>query len=180
MLTAKQKEFQEFVKDATPTELVWMSGFLQGLLSQNNLASVVEKSLAVSTCSLLYGTETGNSKKLASDFAAKLKKQGVQVKLKSLDQYRLNDLEKEENLLLVMSTHGDGEPPEAAKKFYAHIHTQNLALNKLQYAVVALGDTAYPLFCKAGEDVDKRFAELNAQRMAELKKCDVDFEQEAH
>lgn len=179
----KLKEFQEFVKDATHDELAWMSGFLQGLLFQNNRAnrsSTDEKTLAVSTCSLVYGTETGNSKKLAGDFAAKLKKHGVQVKLKSLEQYRLNDLEKEVNLLLVISTHGDGEPPEAAKKFYDYIHTQDLSLNKLQYAVVALGDTAYPLFCKAGEDVDKRFAEMNAQRMAGLKKCDIDFEQDAH
>jgi sulfite reductase (NADPH) flavoprotein alpha-component len=184
MLTQpKQKEFQELVKGATHAELVWMSGFLQGVLSQSPHAhhsSSVARPLAVSLCSLLYGTETGNSKKLASDFASKLKKQGVAVKLSSMDHYRLSDLEKEVNLLLIMSTHGDGEPPEAAKKFYNYIHTQNLSLNKLHYAVVALGDTAYPLFCKAGEDVDKRFAQLNAQRMAELKKCDVDFEQEAH
>jgi sulfite reductase (NADPH) flavoprotein alpha-component len=179
----KQKEFQDLVKDATHAELVWMNGFLQGLLSQNSQAtpsSAVGKPLAIPVCSLLYGTETGNSKKLAGDFATKLKKHGVQVKLKSMDQYRLNDLEKEVNMLVVMSTHGDGEPPEAAKKFFNHIHTQNLSLNQLQYAVVALGDTAYPLFCKAGEDVDKRFAQLNAQRMAEMKKCDIDFEQEAH
>ena len=182
-LTPLQKEFQELVKDATRDELVWMSGFLQGLLFPNHHEShspVANKSLAVSACSLLYGTETGNSKKLASDFAAKLKKHGVQVKLKSMDQYRLSDLEKEVNLLVVLSTHGDGEPPETAKKFYDHIHAQNVSLNALQYAVVALGDMAYPLFCKAGEDVDKRFAELKAQRMAEIKKCDIDFEQDAH
>lgn len=184
MLTqSKHKEFQEFVKDASHAELAWMSGFLQGLLHQNHHASQpsdIGNPLAFSTCSLLYGTETGNSKKLAGDFAAKLKRHGVQVKLKSMEQYRLNDLEKEENLLVVMSTHGDGEPPDAAKKFYDHIHAQNLSLNKLKYAVVALGDTAYPLFCKAGEDVDKRFAQLNAQRLAEMKKCDIDFEQDAH
>ena len=184
MLTQpKQKIFQELVKDATQAELLWMSGFLQGLLFQNSHGNSLlanEKSLAVSSCSLLYGTETGNSKKLASDFASKLKKHGVLVKLKGMDQYRLNDLEKEENLLVVMSTHGDGEPPEAAKKFYDYIHGQNLSLNKLQYAVVALGDTAYPLFCKAGEDIDQRFAQLNAKRLADMKKCDIDFEQDAH
>lgn len=183
IISPKQKEFQELVKDATHAEMMWMSGFLQALLLQDSHAShfpVARAPLAISTCSLLYGTETGNSKKLASDFAAKLKKQGVQVKLKSMDQYRLNDLEKEANLLVVMSTQGDGEPPEAAKKFYDHIHSQSLSLNTLQYAVVALGDSAYPLFCKAGEDIDKRFAQLDAQRMAELKKCDIDFEQDAH
>jgi sulfite reductase (NADPH) flavoprotein alpha-component len=179
----KQKEFQQFVLEATHAELVWMSGFLQGLLSQKEHrepSSAYGKSLAISSCLLLYGTETGHSKKLASDFAAKLKQHGVQVKLKSTDHYRLSDLEKEIYLLVIISTHGDGEPPEAAKKFYDYIHTQNLSLNQLHYAVVALGDTAYPLFCKAGEDVDKRLAQLNAQRLKELKKCDVDFEQEAH
>lgn len=183
MLTQpKQNEFQEFVKGATHAELAWMSGFLEGLLFQNGHASGLSangKTLAVSKCSLVYGTETGNSKKLAGDFAAELKKRGVQIKLKSMDQYRLNDLEKETHLIVVISTHGDGEPPQAAKKFYDYIHTVNLSLNKLQYAVVALGDTAYPLFCKAGEDVDIRLGQLNAQRMAELKKCAIDFEQDA-
>lgn len=184
MLTQpKQNEFQNFVKGATHAELTWMSGFLEGLLFQNrdaNGLSADGQALTVSRCSLVYGTETGNSKKLAGDFAAKLKKHGVQVKLKSLEQYRLNDLEKETHLIAVISTHGDGEPPQAAKKFYDYIHAENLSLSKLQYAVVALGDTAYPLFCKAGEDVDVRLSQLNAQRMVEMKKCDIGFEQDAH
>lgn len=182
-LSKKQNEFKELIKTATPDELIWMSGFLHGLLSKNEQnieSSLLNKSLAISSCSVLYGTETGNSKKLANDFATKLKKEGVQVKLKSMDQYRLVDLEKEVHLLLILSTQGDGEPPEAAKKFYNHIHEQNLSLNQLRYGVVALGDRAYPLFCKAGEDVDKRLAQLNAQRMTELQKCDVDYEQTAH
>lgn len=179
MLTeTKQREFEKFVKDASHAELVWMSGFLQGLLYKQPVEE--KKALAVSACSVLYGTETGNSKKLANDFAAKLKKHGVQAKLKSMDQYRLSDLEKETALIAVISTHGDGEPPESARRFYDHIHTQNLTLNKLQYAVVGLGDTAYPLFCKAGEDLDKQFERLNGQRIAEVKKCDVDFEHDAH
>lgn len=180
-ITSKQKEFQDIVKGATPSELAWMSGFLQGLLFKDPHGSeTTGGSLSITSCSLLYGTESGNSKKLANDFAAKLKKRGVQIKLKSMDQYRLNDLEKEVHLLMIMSTQGDGEPPEAAKKFFEHIHANDLSLNHLHYAVVALGDTAYPLFCKAGEDVDKRFAHLNAKRMAELKKCDIDYEKEAH
>ena len=43
----------------------------------------------------------------------------------------------------------DGEPPAAAKKFYDYIHGNTFLLDKLNYAVLALGDTAYPLFCKA-------------------------------
>ncbi|MEJ7671671.1 MAG: flavodoxin domain-containing protein [Chitinophagaceae bacterium] len=79
----------------------------------------------------------------------------MHAKVQSLDQYRLNDLSKEEYFLAVISTHGDGEPPAAAKKFYDHVHQNGFKLDKLKYSVLALGDTSYPLFCKAGEDVDE-------------------------
>src|SRR5215510_12255655 len=109
---------------------------------------------AVGKITIAYGTETGNSKKLATEFAAKAKKSGINAKLVSLDQYRLNDLSKEEYFFTVISTQGDGEPPAAAKKFYDHIYQNSSQLSKLKYGVLALGDTAYPQFCKVGEDVD--------------------------
>ena len=79
-----------------------------------------------------------------------------------------------------MSTQGDGEPPAAAKKFYDYLMQADVALNNLKYGVLALGDTSYPLFCQAGEDVDVRLNKLGAQRLIDLKKCDTDFEDEAH
>lgn len=129
---------------------------------------------------ITYGTETGNAKKLAVDFAAKARKAGVQPKLVSMDQYRLSDIIKEEYLLTVISTHGEGEPPDAAKKFYDHIHQNDLRLDQLKYGVLALGDTAYPLFCKAGEEIDTQFQKLGGSRIISLQKCDVDYEQEAY
>ena len=56
----------------------------------------------------------------------------------------------------MISTHGEGEPPLAAKKFYDHIHQNGFKLDKLKYSVLALGDTSYPLFCKTGEEVDEQ------------------------
>ena len=80
-------------------------------------------------------------KSLATDFVAKARKKGIQAKLVGLEQYRLNDLPKEEYFLTVISTQGDGEPPAAAKKFYDHIHQGGLRLDSLKYSVLALGDT---------------------------------------
>jgi sulfite reductase (NADPH) flavoprotein alpha-component len=54
-------------------------------------------------------------------FAGEAKSKGITPKLVSLDQYRLNDLQKEEYFFAIISTQGDGEPPAAAKKFYDHI-----------------------------------------------------------
>ncbi|HET7119595.1 MAG TPA: flavodoxin domain-containing protein, partial [Hanamia sp.] len=133
----------------------------------------------VGKITIAYATETGNSKRLATTFAAKAKKQGIHAKVQSLDQYRLTDLSKEEYFLAVISTHGDGEPPLSAKKFYDHVHQNGFKLPKLKYSVLALGDSSYPLFCKAGEDVDEQLTKLGANRISPLQKCDVDFETEA-
>ncbi len=88
-------------------------------------------------------------------------------------------MQKEEYFLTVISTQGDGEPPAAAKKFYDHIHQGGLRLDHLKYSVLALGDTAYPLFCKAGEDVDQQLHKIGGQRIASLQKCDTDYEADA-
>jgi len=88
-------------------------------------------------------------------------------------------LQKKNIFLAVISTHGDGEPPAAAKKFYDHVHQNGFKLDKLNYSVLALGDTSYPLFCKTGEDVDEQLSKLGGKRIVPLQKCDVDFTQDA-
>jgi len=79
----------------------------------------------------------------------------------------------------VISTQGDGEPPAAAKKFYDHIHQGSLKLERMKYGVLALGDTSYPLFCKAGEDVDQQLHKAGGQRIVALEKCDTDYDSQA-
>jgi sulfite reductase (NADPH) flavoprotein alpha-component len=191
----KLKLLQDLVRTCTRDELVWMNGFLAGVLmnchDQPALASAAPTAAAlpapsatpakpsVNKITIAYGTETGNSKKLAADLAAKAKKSGINAKLVSLDQYRLNDLSKEEYFFTIISTQGDGEPPATAKKFYDHIHQNGFKLGQLKYGVLALGDTSYPLFCKAGEDVDNQFEKLGGKRIAPLIKCDTDYEADA-
>ena len=183
MLTgSKLKAIQEFAAAFSKEELIWINGYLTGIVSGK--ADVPEPvgttiQAAVNKITIAYGTESGNSKKLAVSFAATAKKKGVQAKIVSLDQYRANDLAKEEYFLTIISTQGDGEPPAAAKKFYDHIHLNGFKVNKLKYGVLALGDTAYPLFCKAGEDVDAQLQQLGGERILTLQKCDTDFESDA-
>src|SRR5260221_3876502 len=171
----KLSKLRELIADSSEKELIWINGYLTGLVNSRSVVESSPKSF-VQKLTVVFGTDTGNSKKLASGFAQRLKKSGAQVKLQSLDQYRLSDLSKEEYFLVLISTHGEGEPPAAAKKFYDHIHSNSLSLNNLKYAVLALGDTSYPLFCKAGEDVDLKLKELGATQLLPVEKCDTDFE----
>lgn len=180
LVSNKMKLIEEILSTFNREELFWLNGFIEGKLSvSSQIETATPVKPSVNKITITYGTETGNSKKLASEFAAKAKKSGINAKIISLDQYRLNDLPKEEYLLSIISTHGEGEPPSAAKKFYDHIHNNGFKLDKLKYGVLALGDTSYPLFCKAGEDVDQQLNKLGGERIIPLQKCDVDFESEA-
>ncbi|HUS01637.1 MAG TPA: flavodoxin domain-containing protein [Chitinophagaceae bacterium] len=175
----KLKNLLDLISSSTSEELIWMNGYLNAIVSRPSEKKEDVIKPAVNKITITYGTETGNSKKIATDFAAKAKKSGINVKLVSLDQYRLNDLTKEEYFFTVVSTHGDGEPPAATKKFYEHIHNNGFRFEKLKYSVLALGDTSYPLFCKTGEDIDEQLNKLGGIRVAPLKKCDVEFDDEA-
>eukprot|EP01137_Pigoraptor_chileana_P012861 Opistho-2@65689 len=119
----KQQLLTELVTGAGKEELIWINGYLAALINGTEVRQeTVSPATARKKITLVYGTETGNSKRVATELAGKAKKQQLQVKLASLDQYRLTDLTREENLFVVISTQGDGEPPVAAQKFYDHIH----------------------------------------------------------
>lgn len=175
----KIKILQVLLQDATADEIVLMEQLLKETAASKKNGGASSAS-GVKKITVLYGTETGNSKKLATDFAAKAKKNGIVAKVVGTDQYRLSDLSREEFLFIIISTHGEGDPPDAAKKFYDYIHTEQLQLSKLNYAVLALGDTSYPLFCKTGEDVDAQLKKLGGKRVIAVKKCDVDYEADAN
>ena len=204
---AKIKIVEDLVANLSRDEIIWLNGYLAGLVSpsipqggngssQHSPVEVIAQNIALSqskersvgqsplggrgSFTLAYGSETGNAQKLATSFAAKAKKNGIPVKLVSLEQYRLTDLAKEEKLYIVISTQGEGDPPVGAKKFYDHLFTEAPSLPNLHYAVLALGDTAYPLFCKTGEDVDLQLSKLNGKRVRPLVKCDVDYEEDAN
>ena len=180
---SKMKLVEQLVAGSQTEELIWLNGYIAGLLAGKNSLepqpSAVQAKPSVNKITIAFGTETGNSKKLASSFAAKAKKAGINAKLVDLNQYRLNDLQKEEHFLTIISTHGDGEPPAAAKKFFDHIHTNGFKLEKMNFGVLALGDSSYPLFCKAGEQIDSQLRKMGAHRLVPLQKCDTDYETDA-
>lgn len=179
LANSKIKIVEDLVADLTKEEIIWLNGYLAGIVAVENKSGKSPAAPSVGKITIAYGTETGNAKKLATSLAAKAKKNGIQSKLVALDQYRLTDLPKEEWFFTVISTQGDGEPPATAKKFYDYIHQSQLTLSKLKYGVLALGDTAYPLFCRAGEDVDLQLNKLGATRVVPLQKLDTDYEADA-
>ncbi len=175
MLNKEKKQIlDQFITSLTKPEIAWVSGYLAGLVAEE--ISAISNNKIVKDLTILYITETGNSKFLASEIAKKLKAEGSNSKLKSVEQYRFTDLVKEKNLLIIASTHGEGEIPQSGKKFYEYINQNELDLKNLNYFVIALGDTNYPLFCQSGKDIDLRLEKLNAKKLAPRIDLDLDFE----
>src|SRR5688572_1778828 len=138
---ARLKQLNELAGALNKEELIWTQGYLAGVLSVKNVNATGPLPISSSALpvngfkklSIVYGTETGNAKNLASKFAQQAKQSGAAVKLSALDQYRLTDLPKEENLIVVISTHGEGEPPASARKFYDHVHDQSFKLTRTNF-----------------------------------------------
>lgn len=181
----------------TETQRIWLSGYLSATqtLTQAGVQPLSQSQpLAVQggadagdhrptisrEVTVLYGSQTGNSAGLSKKLAHKLEAQGFQVTCSAMRDFKPNTLKKVRNLLLLVSTHGEGEPPDNAISFYEFLHSKRAPqLDELQFSVLALGDTSYTQFCQTGKDFDKRLEELGGKRIYPRVDCDVDFDEPA-
>jgi sulfite reductase (NADPH) flavoprotein alpha-component len=129
---------------------------------------------------VLFGTETGNAERVASDLAELAEAQGTVVQLAPLNDVEPTVLPGEAPLLVVIATTGDGDMPYSAERFWTALTADEaVALDGLPFAVLGLGDTGYFEFCRAGELMDARLDELGGQRLVPLRKCDYEYEGDA-
>ncbi|HSC54965.1 MAG TPA: flavodoxin domain-containing protein [Phnomibacter sp.] len=174
---AKLNQLHELIAQSTQAEWLWMSGYLAALANGNNTTiAAPAKETVQETVSIIYGTETGNSKKVATQLTGKLKQQGIKTKLIAAENYQPELLAKETTVLFAISTQGEGEPPANAKALYDFLHSTETALTNLKYSIIALGSHSYPLFCQAGIDFDTQLKRLQAKAIAPITLCDDDYE----
>lgn len=153
----------------------WLSGYLAA--AQAGAASSAPGGVARGDLTVLYGTESGNSESLADRAVKGARARGFRAQMKNMADVAAADLAKCGNLLVVVSTWGDGEPPETAAAFHRQLMGTEIPMAGLRYSVCALGDTSYEKFCQTGREIDERLAALGAERMAARQDCDVDFDE---
>ena len=194
-------QINELLQTLTLEQKVWLSGYLvanqqltsgtsdtQGsqigavskdtetMLQQNEPTIQPEKR----AITLLYGSETGNAQGLAEIFEERLSNIGHNVTLKAMDEFKPKNLKNVEDLFIITSTQGEGDPPDNAAELHEFIHGRKAPkLEGVKFSVLALGDQTYEFFCQTGKDFDKKLEELGAERLYERVDCDVDYEEDA-
>lgn len=104
---------------------------------------------------IAFASQSGFAERLAWQAAGHLQAAGLPVQVRSLAQLDAQALQRTGHALFVISTFGDGEPPDAARGFERGLLRQRLELPHLAYAVLALGDRQYAQFCGFSRRVEQ-------------------------
>ena len=166
------------LKGLQADQLLWIEGFISGLRATFGAAShTIAAPLTAPELTVLYGTESGNSESLADLTVKAAKGKGFTAKAVNMADIKVAKLKDIQNLLVIVSTWGEGDPPETAIDFYeAFMGDKAPKLPNTRFSVLGLGDTSYEEFCKMGIDFDARLEGLGAKRIYDRVDCDVDYD----
>ena len=170
---------QQTVADYSSLQLAWASGYLAAKSEQGHNVQIAPSAPAVAakTLTILYASQTGNAKGVASKLEKSAKAAGINVVLKNIADYKAKALKNESHLLIVASTNGEGEAPDDAIEFHEYLLGKKAPkLPNLSYSVLALGDSSYEFFCQTGKDFDERLKALGAKQVTARVDCDVDYD----
>ena len=124
------------------------------------------------TLLLAYASQTGFAQQLAERSASNLRDAGMTVQLRELGKLDAATLARSGRALFVVSTTGEGDPPDAALAFVRDVLGRPAALTSLRYGVLALGDREYEHFCGFGRALDDWLRHSGAEPLFDLVEVD--------
>lgn len=184
---ARLTKLNAFLSELNVSELLWTSSYISGYAcgrqhtpgsepSSGRAANEAGPVASLPVLTILYGTETGNSLKAANIAQQEAEKRGFSVRMHDMRDFQKSDWAAVETLLVIVSTQGEGDPPDGARQVHALLHSKRAPkVGHLAYAVLALGDSSYENFCQTGRDFDLRLERLGAKRVQDRVECDLEF-----
>ncbi|AEO43466.1 MULTISPECIES: assimilatory sulfite reductase (NADPH) flavoprotein subunit [Xanthomonas] len=165
--------------------LWWLSGYTAGLAQGHPPRALAvlpggqAQAIALEgqRLTVVYGSQTGNARRQAEHLAAEAEAAGLSVRLLRADAYPTRELASERLLYVVISTQGEGDPPDDAIGLVEFLTSRRAPkLPELKYAVLGLGDSSYADFCGIARRIDERLAELGGRRVQPRGEADLDID----
>lgn len=184
--SSQAEQLTRLVSELQTDQITWISGYLAGLAAAGAgaptaaAAQVSAEPVEAPEVHILYGSQTGNAETVALQAAERARARGFRPRVLDMADVKRPQLKAAERLLVVVSTHGEGEPPDAAAELHELVASKKAPpLQGTQFAVLALGDTSYEHFCQTGRDFDARLEALGGERIVDRVDCDVDYDDAA-
>ncbi len=184
-LTPEQvQKLQALTAELNPIQQAWVSGYLAANANTAALSGAVggqtPQTGEAAALTILYGSQTGNAKGVATQLKEQAESRGLAVKLVNMADYKPNQLKKEKFIAIAVSTYGEGEPPEDAENLHEFLASKKAPkLDGVKVAVIGLGDSSYEFFCQTAIDFESRLNALGAETIVARADLDVDYEDEA-
>ncbi|MDO6544622.1 assimilatory sulfite reductase (NADPH) flavoprotein subunit [Photobacterium sanguinicancri] len=181
-------QLQQATSELSSQQMAWISGYFWGLsqtqptaqpqAESHSIAAVASQ--PVGKLTIIYASQTGNAKGLAETLHAEADAAGIHAEVFSAGDYKGKNLAKATHLIIIASTHGEGEAPDDAIELHEFLQSKKAPnLSHLKYAVIGLGDSSYEFFCQTAKDFDSYLNKLGAESVLERLDCDVDYEAQA-
>lgn len=106
------------------------------------------------TVLIAFASQTGFAEELAWMTARALSDGGVGARVLSFADLDFQTLKATDRALLIVSTTGEGDPPDSAARFVRKTMGETPKLSGLRFGLLALGDRSYDQFCGFGHAVD--------------------------
>ncbi|PVH38074.1 hypothetical protein PAHAL_5G170000 [Panicum hallii] len=121
---------------------------------------------------VLYASQTGNAMDAAERVGREAERGGCPaVDVLSMDGFDPSRLPSERFVVFVVSTTGQGDPPDSMKGFWRDMLRKDLGaqwLEGVRHAVFGLGDSGYQKYNFAAKKLDRRLSHLGAERVVEI------------
>lgn len=129
---------------------------------------------------MLMATQTGSAEDAAKEACEALEAEGLEVHWKDLAMISEIDFLKEASCILaVVSTWGDGEPPDDALPFFEALRDSDpIGLKDTPVSILGLGDSQYDIFCGCSKELEKELVRHGGRMLLPRIDCDTWYDDE--
>ena len=116
---------------------------------------------------IFYGSQTGYAESVAKHLHKEIgeKIKPIKNEIDVLNNFLSHKIHKDDFVIILLSTTGDGDFPDNAEKLYKTIRRgKEPRLDHINYALLGFGDSNYRSFCASSKVLDRRFMKLGATK----------------